>query len=120
MTGKRTAETDSAAVVRARVELVAMARELRTIRARVLTMSHRFKRAAAAGEIIGKVDGKPYMVEDWIAGSLEGLVADKGGIFDEAIREFAAEAREDFRELARSYLTEGLGGELVDQARRTP
>jgi hypothetical protein len=107
-------QPDSKAVAEARVELAAITKDLRAVRTRALALSQRLKRAARMGEIIGQADGKPYMVEDWCADSLKGLVHD-GGV-DRAIRAFARETRDDYRDMARFHVVSTLEGELVDAA----
>jgi hypothetical protein len=107
----RKRQPDSKPVAEVRVELAAMTRDLRAIKTRAHALSRRLKRAARTGEIIGRVKGKPYTVEDWCADGLHGLVEDLA--LSEAIRNFANEVHMDYREMARFHVVSTLGGELV-------
>ena len=102
---------DSKAVTEARADLAGLLRDLRGIKSKVLVLSRRMKRAAKTGEIIGRVEGKPYTVEDWLADTFHSLATEAA--LEEAIREFSLEVHDNPLPLARYHVIDTLEGELV-------
>lgn len=110
MSNKR--EPESRAMLEARVELAAIAGELRTIKARAVALERRLRRAARTAEVVGTIEGKPYTVEVCLAGSIHGELHDNEGNLTEAVRVFAHLAHEDHRKWAR-FVIKDWKGELA-------
>ncbi len=100
---------DSKAVAGAREDLAAIVSDLRAIKARVLSVERRLRRAARTGDVVGtRHDNgeppRPYTVEEYLAGCLYGDVYEVGGNLDTAIKNFADDARGNIRARARDCL----------------
>jgi hypothetical protein len=75
----------------ARVELRGIVAQLEVIQARMLDLSQRLTRAAPTGEVIWKVDGKPFTLEEWLSDALRSDALE--GSLADCIAELQADAR---------------------------
>ena len=93
MTKKREPETQ--AVLEAKADVANIVENLRGVKADVLAVTRRLRRAAGTAPTIGTFDdGSEETAEGWVADALESIVRDE---IAEAIRVLALEVRTDWR-----------------------
>lgn len=100
---------DSAAMKAARVEVGAAVAELRVIRARLLTLSRRLRRAATKAEpVVVDTEGQGLTVEGWTGDAIEGECRDE---FKALLAALARWIRDDPRSEILEFVAHDVGVE---------